>query len=643
MTGGDLEWGQRRMTAAFPTILAVLIGLTFEEFYAESAMPSVSAWRLLLALPVCLLPVAMGEGLLFAASRRFEQGKPFEHSRYVKWIAQAPLPLYAVILFGCGWPNVLVPMALERAFLIDHLVILLPYLVLFLGATVESLRMRQPLRVTPQGVRPARFADVRARTMETLRQLVLILAPLFGLLLALDLVSDTGLRLYFENLPLLSTAFLLGVFLVMAGGFPWVVRYSLKARPLIQGAPLRRHLERQSARLDFSCRDILMWTTKRPVLNAAIVGVLPKLRYVILTAELCRQLTLDELGAVFAHEVGHGKRNHALYYTLFSLAFFTLLVPVAAGVGNLIEVGTEGAIEASLAGAAVVFLPAFAVYWLFLFSYLSRRFEMEADIYGAESSQDPAVFIETLEKVARVARIRRRAKASRHFSIAGRSDFLRKAYLEGDNAPLIAFKDRMRKTRRAMIVGSAVVLVCAFVWLSFESLRGVGVILLEAGRKEQARSVLSQVVEIRDSDTVALTLLAEIEIYRETSPDEDTGPSWSQVVSRAPSLLREQRTAVLDALRIGWSRVLADPRADLAGVILDRIVRVNTIGGPDGDRRTHDEGLARDLDAMRQVTDAVARMDKALVQEVLDRDPRWLRRPDARQVRSYLGSFTQAP
>ena len=66
--------------------------------------------------------VLLGEGLLFAACRRFEQGKPFEHGRYVKWIAQAPLPLYAVILFGCGWPNVLVPMALERAFLVDHLV-----------------------------------------------------------------------------------------------------------------------------------------------------------------------------------------------------------------------------------------------------------------------------------------------------------------------------------------------------------------------------------------------------------------------------------------------------------------------------------------------------------------------------------------
>lgn len=623
------------MTAAFPTILAVLIGLTFEEFYAESAMPSVSAWRLLLALPVCLLPVLLAEGILFAAARRFEQGKPFEHSRYVKWIAQAPLPLYAVILFGCGWPNVLVPLALERAFLVDHLVILVPYLVLYLGATVESLRLRQPLRVTDQGVRPAKIADVRERTVEALRQLVLILGPLFGLLLALDLVSDTGLRLYFENLPVLSTAFLLGVFVVMAAGFPWIVRYSLKARPLLEGGPLRRHLERQSARLDFSCRDILMWTTRRPSLNAAIVGVLPRLRYVILTKDLCRQLTLDELGAVFAHEVGHGKRNHALYYTLFSLAFFTLLIPLSAGVGQWVEIRTAGSIEASLAGAAVVFLPAFAIYWLFLFGYLSRRFELEADVYGAESSQNPSVFIDTLEKVARMARIRRGAHASGHFSVEGRTDFLRRTFLEGDNARLIGFKDRMRRTRRGLVAGSLVVLICALSWLSFESLRGVGVILLEAGRKEQARSVLSRVVGVRASDTVALTLLAEIEIYRETSPDVNTGPSWSQVVSKAPNLLREPRTAVLDALRIGWSRVLADPRADLAGVILDRIALVNTIGEGAG-ARMHDESLGRDLAAMRQVTDAIARNDLPLVRDVLRADPRWLRRPDARQVRAFL-------
>lgn len=623
------------MPAAFPTILAVLIGLTFEVYYGESGMPLGRPWKLMVAGLLCLVPILAAEALLLAACRRFARNRPFDHRRYARILSAAPLPLYVLVLFGFDWPRVLATLSLERTFLLDHVVVLLPYLVLYVGCAVESLRMRRPLEVNGAEVRPAAFRSVRSSAVEAVRQLFLILAPMFGLLLVLDLVQDTGLRLYFQNLPLLSTLFLLGAFTVMVAAFPLVVRYSLGARPLLEGAPLRRHLERQSARLDFSCRDILMWTTRRPSYNAAIVGVTARFRYVILTADLCKQLSLDELGAVFAHEVGHAKRHHARYYLLFTLSFFAILAPLSDAVGRVVEVATDAAIDAGVAGAVIVFLPAFAGYWMFLFGFLSRRFELEADVYGAQHSRDPGLFIETLEKVARLSRIRRRARASRHFSIAGRSEFLRRVFVEGERSLLDAFRERMARVRRGITTASCAILCLAFVWLSFDSLRGVGVILLELDQRASAHRILSAYARIAGDDPVALTLLSEIELHRDKAPEAGRGRFWVRVQDRAPDLLREERRAVLDALRAGWARMMAAERSDLARILVERARRVNQSamsdsGGP------FDSELAGDLEQMDALAARVSEGDAAAVEAVLNRSPRFLRRLDMRVARRAL-------
>ena len=104
------------MTAAFPTILAVLIGLTFEEFYAESALPTVSAWRLLLVLPACLLPILMAEAVLFAAGRRFDrQGARFyPRPRSRDHPPEGVVPRVVVVVRQ-AWPRPNISIQLSRA------------------------------------------------------------------------------------------------------------------------------------------------------------------------------------------------------------------------------------------------------------------------------------------------------------------------------------------------------------------------------------------------------------------------------------------------------------------------------------------------------------------------------------------------
>ena len=60
------------------------------------------------------------------------------------------------------------------------------------------------------------------------------------------------------------------------------------------------------------CRDFKIWQTDRQVLNAAVAGLLPSMRYVFVTDALLLYLRDDEMEAVIAHELGHVRRRHLL-------------------------------------------------------------------------------------------------------------------------------------------------------------------------------------------------------------------------------------------------------------------------------------------------------------------------------------------
>ncbi|MFG0318605.1 MAG: M48 family metalloprotease [Planctomycetota bacterium JB042] len=619
------------MSAVFPTIVAVLLGLSFEEFYAETAMPEANLGVLLLALPLCLVPVAVAEVLIRFAKRRFAAGRPTNVRPYARYVAATPLPLYALALFGLGWPRVVVPLGLEGTVLVDHLVVLLPFFVLLVLATVEATRLRRPFRLAAAGPEPIPVREALGAVVDLGRHLSLFLVPLFGLILLLDLVSDTPLRLYFHHLPLLS-ALLLGAVLVgLSIFYPVLFRLGMGLKPLVEGAPLRRRLEELADHLGFRCRDILFWPTRRPVLNAAIVGVIPRFRYVILTEELCRRLTLDELCAVFTHEVGHGKRHHALFYLLYSVAFLILLVPIGEFAGARIAEATDGALAADVGAVLAVYLPGFAVYWVFAFGALSRRFELEADVYGVDATQDAGLFILTLEKVARLARIERKTRAPRHFSIAGRTDFLRRAYLEREPGLLSGFKERISWIRRGIATGGAVVLVAAGAWLSIDTALGAGLIFLERDRDENARRALKAVVALRPDDAEARTLLGEVELYFGTPPPVDGGVHWRHLLELEPDLTAAERARILDHLRAGWGRALARGRLIEAKTLVVRARRLNRVG--DG---VFDPEYERALDGMHAVTAALGEGRPEEVRALVDRPPRWLRRADLRRALDHL-------
>ncbi|HET6204065.1 MAG TPA: M48 family metallopeptidase [Planctomycetota bacterium] len=184
-----------------------------------------------------------------------------------------------------------------------------------------------------------------------------------------------------------------------------------KTRPLAPGA-LRDRLVDAARRLSFRCRDILVWDTAGLVANAAIVGFLARWRYVVFTDALLAALRPEEVEAVFGHEAGHAKRRHVATFFAFAGAWALALLVVARSYSP----GGEGEILAFLVPSALL--------WWLGFGWLSRRFELEADLYGAAAVGDVGTFVSALERVGRVTGTRRGRGSWRHFSVGSRVAFL---------------------------------------------------------------------------------------------------------------------------------------------------------------------------------------------------------------------------
>jgi STE24 endopeptidase len=263
---------------------------------------------------------------------------------------------------------------------------------------------------------------------------------------------------------LTALALLAGVFV----GIPWLLRLFLGLRPLPDG-PLRRRLLDAARRLHFRCNDILVWDTRNAVANAMVTGPLPFLRYVVLTDRLVRDMTAEEVEAVFGHEVGHIKHHHMLFYFGFLMSS---LVAVAAAWEPLRRY-LAGAVpqwqEWEVAYEAVTVLPlllAVGSYVFVVFGFLSRRCERQADLYGCRTVSFP-VFIAALEKVARLNGISRERpgwlSSWQHSTIARRVEFLQRVSANPELEP--DFQRRVRRVKWALVLSLGAVLVVLREWV----------------------------------------------------------------------------------------------------------------------------------------------------------------------------------
>jgi Zn-dependent protease with chaperone function len=279
---------------------------------------------------------------------------------------------------------------------------------------------------------------------------------------------------------------LAGIFSVVAAvavliGMPWIVRAVMGMQAMPDGE-LRMRLLAAQHRLRFRCSNILIWNTRGGVVNAMVIGILPFLRYVVLTDRLVAEMSPEEVEGVFGHEIGHIKHRHMWYYLAFIFMSFAVLAKVwqAAQLETLVGFGSRTDL-ALLPLAAVI-----ALYVLVVFGFLSRRCERQADIYGCravscgrrdccghESDDELApggqglcrtgihIFINALEKVAYLNGISRDRPGLlhswQHSTIARRVDFLQHVLDDPLSEP--RFQLRVGVVKWVLLVGLVSLLV----------------------------------------------------------------------------------------------------------------------------------------------------------------------------------------
>jgi STE24 endopeptidase len=311
-------------------------------------------------------------------------------------------------------------------------------------------------------------------------QVLFVLAPMLLILLASDIIERyapplarlTGLR-YAADLLIGAAA--IGVAVIT----PAVLRYVWVTQRLPDG-PLRDRLLVLADKLRLRVREILVWRSGGMLVNAAVMGVVAPLRYVLITDGMLEQMDDAKIEAVFGHEAGHVKRHHILFFLLFACISGCAATVVMLRTQPLAR--PEPVLYQFLmaAGGAALLLK-----WGVLFGWLSRRFERQADVFGVRTlalsglpcaqpclvhgaGDDPApapqrgplcttaahVFSEALHEVAVLNGIRPEARSWRHSSISSRSRFVQE---------LAQQPDRLRRFERRVGAAKAVVLVAAAV------------------------------------------------------------------------------------------------------------------------------------------------------------------------------------
>ncbi|TET34373.1 MAG: hypothetical protein E3J72_14535 [Planctomycetota bacterium] len=235
------------------------------------------------------------------------------------------------------------------------------------------------------------------------------------------------------------------VFIVLFILFPLVPRILFRNRSLTR-RPMRERLENLAARMEVKYRDLRVWVTGGGGATAFVAGPIRWTRYIFFADTLLDGLSGPEIEAVAAHEYAHARRNHLIVYMGLIFAFTACISPLEtydlySALGISSGLATEINVTAQLAAMLV---------FLLTFSYLAKRFELEADILGAQAVGDFPLFIIMLERLAILNGVPTTAWSPMHFSIATRMERLTMFHMFPGE--IEKYLSRIRKARTVIVL-----------------------------------------------------------------------------------------------------------------------------------------------------------------------------------------------
>ncbi|TVR48671.1 MAG: hypothetical protein EA402_00455 [Planctomycetota bacterium] len=419
------------------------------------------------------------------------------------------LGLHAWWCFALGWAQVSG----------ISLLILLPVL---LGLLLHWLALAQAAQ--PRHAEVSVWASLGLRFRFVVLPVLIIIGAidllhLISLIPGLDLWLQSGL-----GLALLMIAGVLLPIMVLIGMPPLLVRL-WGARPM---APSPAYAQMQDLARQSRVRvgGILLWPSRGvPFYNAAVLGLVPRWRYILISEDLLRDCPPEQVQAVLGHELGHARHGHLWWYLLFLLTsglwaqvLSDALTPMFA-----LAFGWPVALV-----QAVLWVLVMVVLLRLGFGVLSRACERQADLFGARISGDPQYMAAALNNVAYLSGSDPAEPNWRHHSIAER----------------VAYLERLRQSSRIESLHHRYLM----------NLRALILILLAIGLvlTFMAPPRHADLAQLREQDTVlnqALILAAD---------EANDRPLARWLLRQEPR--RRQALAAALLQRLGDEQILADDR-----------------------------------------------------------------------------------
>ena len=425
------------------------------------------------------------------ARRAVRAGGLVSVRRWILVTEASGVAAYFVLIFGCDW------LGSVRRWTGDPLLpeswpgfalglALAPFIAFQLAAIDASVRAHGGTATTQRHLRGFQV-----------RMFLAVVAPIAAFVLASAAIAlFPWLRAQVEHVGLVWTLFMVLFVGAMAYGFPRVVRWAWDTAPFPDG-PQRELLDDVALRSGFEPAALRIWRTGNLVANATIIGLTRRGRVVLFSDELLSVLNSRELSAVYAHEIGHAVRGHVGIFLAWTAGFFLI--------GDL---AVARALEGASLVAGLALGAALAGLWFVTFGWLSRRFELEADLFSFEIVSDLSALVSALERVGGADRTR---NGWRHFSVKRRVQFLGRA--ASDPRFVRLFRGRLRAMAGVGYTLAALGAVLQFATLAEDLPRDRAVAALSLGRYTAAEQHLEGVMEEERADLVEL-----IEVGRGIDP-----------------------------------------------------------------------------------------------------------------------------
>ncbi len=245
--------------------------------------------------------------------------------------------------------------------------------------------------------------------------------------------------------------------------FPPLVRRLWGCKKMPDGY-LKEHLDVFCAKQNFTA-DYFLWPLfEGRVLTAAVMGIVPGLRYILLTPALIETMSRAELEAIMAHEIGHVKKYHLLLY-IFLITGFSLLVGMLAEPfiylflsfpfpNDLLTVSGVSMETALTLLGSVPLLIFMLIYFRYVFGYFIRNFERQADLFSLSAIGNGQALVSAFEKISILSGDIRDQPNWHHFGIGERIDCLELADKEPER-----IERHNRKVRYSLFAYVAILLL----------------------------------------------------------------------------------------------------------------------------------------------------------------------------------------